>query len=744
MLKRLMVLFCCAAIGLTACAGGGGRDASLAASETQQAKGRYLEEENFFPGDIQHIYDIRQDSDGALEVFAYLDGYTYGVYRSTDDGQTWTKETPPWLQPLHQTAGSIQAAFYMKDGGVFAEPYDEGTAEGYRVTADGAITPIEKLPSEEGAGMNGVLETDSGDLVFSNYFSLTQSGSDYKKKFSYNIDGIVMSGSYAVSGNILAVCENDSIRLYDLTDGSLKTEILQEVLREKESNIKTSDDLSNPKMILSFDETGEAFYYCDSTGLYRRLVEGSVSERLVTGNLSSLSMPSVFPQKLLLGKDGTFYVCAYANGRYSLLRYHYDAQAPTEPSTELKLYTLRDNKTIRQAIGLFQRQYPDVKVTCQVGADDDGAVPDALRAFNTQLLAGDGPDLIVLDGLPLESYIEKGVLADLSEPLSQTTAALLPNVVEAFRHDGALYALPARFSVPMMGLPSGAENVKDLETLAAWLEGEPNARLQYTIPDSLVRQFYPILSPGWFGEDGALDQEAFSRSLTLLKRISQIPGWGNIEYRDDLAKGIVGQTNLEFDSVAMSGKGLSAAIGPLSKFRAAAAVDAAIQGLGGGSLKPVESEKGAVFIPSALLGVNATGKQQEIAQQFMKFALSGDVLQYELDDGLPVNREALLKNAENPYSDDEIETNTGIYYAVSQKQEDGTSQMFEMNALWPSEVFMQELIDTLGSVKTVSMEDATLLKMVLDETADYFDGSKSLEETVAAFAQKIGIYRAEQ
>ena len=47
--------------------------------------------------------------------------------------------------------------------------------------------------------------------------------------------------------------------------------------------------------------------------------------------------------------------------------------------------------------------------------EDGVTAEDAVKALNTELLAGNVPDVLVLDGLPADSYIEKGILADISE-----------------------------------------------------------------------------------------------------------------------------------------------------------------------------------------------------------------------------------------------------------------------------------------------------------------------------------------
>ena len=58
-----------------------------------------------------------------------------------------------------------------------------------------------------------------------------------------------------------------------------------------------------------------------------------------------------------------------------------------------------------------------MKVDYQAAVTDTTEVPtaDTIRALNAELLNGSGADVLMLDGLPVESYMEKGILADLSD-----------------------------------------------------------------------------------------------------------------------------------------------------------------------------------------------------------------------------------------------------------------------------------------------------------------------------------------
>lgn len=143
-----------------------------------------------------------------------------------------------------------------------------------------------------------------------------------------------------------------------------------------------------------------------------------MTERLIDGELCSLNMPALRLTDLIVKEDGSL-LLLYADGMdRTLMNYTYSADTPTVPDKELRVFSLRDNKTIRQAMGLFQRQNPDVHVVYDVALTGADAVTasDALRTLANELLAGKGPDLLVLDGMPIDSYVEKGVLLDLSEP----------------------------------------------------------------------------------------------------------------------------------------------------------------------------------------------------------------------------------------------------------------------------------------------------------------------------------------
>lgn len=72
----------------------------------------------------------------------------------------------------------------------------------------------------------------------------------------------------------------------------------------------------------------------------------------------------------------------------------------------IHLYTLKDNDQLWQSAKLFEEKFPEYQVVIDVGvSEEDGkTVSDAIRSLNTEIMAGNGPDIILMDGLPIAHF----------------------------------------------------------------------------------------------------------------------------------------------------------------------------------------------------------------------------------------------------------------------------------------------------------------------------------------------------
>ncbi len=216
----------------------------------------------------------------------------------------------------------------------------------------------------------------------------------------------------------------------------------------------------------------EKLYLACAEGLYSHVEGGSVMERLADGGLLALSEPSKQVGKLLANEDGSFLI-SYKDG--SLCSYTYDADVPAVPTEQLNVYSLSDNGTVRQTIGKFRKKNPNVYVKLEIGiSGEDGVTTnDAIKNLNTRLLAGEGPDILILDGMPMDSYVEKGILADISGLLDEIMGGseYFENIVRAYKTDNGTFAVPLRFFVPaLVGKGEKLAAVTDLKSLADAVE----------------------------------------------------------------------------------------------------------------------------------------------------------------------------------------------------------------------------------------------------------------------------------
>ena len=131
---------------------------------------------------------------------------------------------------------------------------------------------------------------------------------------------------------------------------------------------------------------------------------------------------------------------------------------------------------------------------------------DAVKKLNTEIMAGKGPDFLLLDGLPVNSYVEKGMLAELEKE-----EKLLSNITESFTTDEKIYMMPAAVTISMyLTDKENMTNVSDLSTLADMIEklrkGHPGEGIMQTYSEEMIlNNLMPVSAPLWIKEAGELN-----------------------------------------------------------------------------------------------------------------------------------------------------------------------------------------------------------------------------------------------
>lgn len=166
--------------------------------------------------------------------------------------------------------------------------------------------------------------------------------------------------------------------------------------------------------------------------------------------------------------------------------------------------------------------------------DGDNAVSreDALRNLNTRLLAGDVPDVIVMDQMDIEQYADKGVLRELDGILQPylDDGILYQNIVEGMRmtEKNKIYSVPMMVYLPLwLGEKMYLDGENSLEDIVAGMEKarqkHPEGAIFYTLyPKDVLLQTMPVCLPAWTGEDGSLDVEKLTAYYQAVRRMWEI------------------------------------------------------------------------------------------------------------------------------------------------------------------------------------------------------------------------------
>lgn len=768
------VLACALAI-LTACgssapAGSGSSAHSNGDGALNAATGRYIEEEYRFPDEVRIIVGdgVNKQPDGTLQMVASASEGTikgpWSIWNSADGGNTWTKKEAPWLSQFDSSM--IEGIAFSPDGTVyvcsvtytdeFIAMLDEAMKTGvippqdayppvvlHRADPNGTVTECAIQFKENDADM-GVKVQISGLLVLQNGDLLINYGDRFiqyeTETFQQKNEFLSGWGDAVVIDQKLMVSTEEGLEQFDLETGETLETI--PVDGSAESNL------------IAAGRDGKTILRCNTTGIYRFVIGGSVWEQVVDGELSSLGMPSLWLFQIVEKENGDFLVMISSEEGYGAINFSFSADMPSVPSNEMVVYSINDNESIRQTIGLFQRQHPEFRVRVKIGVEPDSAVTtsDAIRTLNTELLAGKGPDILLLDSLPIDSYIDKGVLVDLSGVRSMISeGVLLENIANTYQRDGALYAVPLRFGVPhMWGSSDFIAKVKDLTSLADWAEANhvlypESPSLYYLDPPALIRNFYLTCSPAWRDEKGAIQEAPFAQFLTDLKRIADTQVEPVIDDGMLTIEDYKQNDDLVYQGIYWANNYIHSVMGISYSAADLASPDAARQFLGEGAFAMMvgqnQDPNQRIYIPHAVMGINKNSAYPDEAEEFIETALSKRVQTLGAypgfsgdEQGYAINREALSIGMESPYTDED----DGMQAPV---RKDGEIKVLQV--LWPEETFMQNYQKQIEALNTPSTIDEVLLEMMIDETKGFFEGEKTAEDAASAVAQRTQAYLSE-
>lgn len=733
---------------LAGCGGSPAEDGTK--SEKNSAKGRYLESEIDLPEGTVSVSDMVKLVDGTIRIAAEDQQGQKSVWNLQEDGSTWEKSYDfpgEWkeengfygriaLSPKGEAFASVtkydgsdddpgEEHYYLLDesGAVKEVPLDLGGEYAYFIqyTRDGEL-----LMKPQNMPICAV-HTDTGQV---------------EQRFS-GVDDIAFFGP--AGGTVYMISYEGEILPYDEKTGEPleKDEGLSESVIQSGASVDMRSMECLPLVFTEGKEEDEIFY-CSDKGLYRHLKNGNVTEQLIDGSLTSIGNPAAGVVTVEAADDYEFYLLM-AEDEYHLLHYVYSKDASTVPETQLKIWSLHENAELQQNISQYQKENPEAYVNLEVGVSEDNGITesDALKTLSTEIMAGKGPDLMVLDGMPVDSYIEKGMLEDVAD-VADGAEGLFENLLGSMEQEGKLYGIPLRFAIPLVaGSKEALENIHNLQSFADVVEAlkgldtEQSVYNPYYNGAYLAAQLYDTCSPAWLNGDKTLAKDQLEEFYTQLKRIYDTDN--SPEDYAELYNGISesgmysqyistvgGETLMLYNDRIMLAFGNILSVSDLTMIYTTTVDKEEIQ------YKPLSGQKEHVYVPKSLMGINSQSREKDAAKEFLAFLLTEDAQKASMAMGLPVHQKAMESLA-----DSQEESTIGSGMA------NDPDSYVEMHMKKPDSQMVEEFISYVKEADTPAAADEILRNAVLEQADDCVQGSVSPGEAVEKVSEKIRLSLAE-
>lgn len=712
----------------------GGADAPTAdnggtGDNSDVPRGRYVEQELAFPFDpsTEMMEAMMLSPEGDLLVLTYNQEMENRIYRMEDTGE-WNMDEAltasiPEGSMLLKMNGTKDAAYYYLTQG--EERYIGKMAWGSQ--------KMERLadPAFEKDGIYNIsdfLAADSGAVLFSLMDGKTvvwkpEDGVSlqlYQKNrnSTLNTSSTLVGDTYITAGDL-------GFLAYDMETGKeLETIPYQTGDSDAEGSLAAGE--------------GDDIYLCNAAGIHHMALGGTMWETIVDGSLNSLSLPGIRISKMCVGKNNDFFVWYEKDENPVLAHYVYDPDTISVPTSTLTVYglDLSEKYLIRQGAIRFQMENPDIRVEVIDGRKQMEGMMDAdiIRSLNEELLTGAGADVLVLDGLPGKSYIEKGILEDMSELLAPFTESgeIYRNLTGHFRRsDGSVYEVPVRVLFPVVYGEAGA--TASLSSLQAYLEYQESPGAGSisgkTVYENILRRLAFLYDQELWDDDGKLKEEELTDLLEAAMRTGEHSG-ARVLYPEDEDNGAGKRYNLVAENGFTTPDHLGIMAGDnqasleLPREMAEMSLSFAVMREKGYPLQSVNH----TFYPEERVAINRNSRQKETAERFVTFLLSEQIQGEDVEDGFPVTRAGVER-----WKQRQIVMSYGT----------GNWEGLMIYGDYPTESERKLLLDMIPDLNNPVVPDPTVLSIMAEESEGYFSGTQDLPAAVKAIISKVTLYRAE-
>ena len=745
-MQKGIALATCMAIVMGLFTGCGKNDHQIAASPDEVQKGRYVETELSLPEEWKdkNISQIFRSGDelhflvaGGSEGQVSLEEWKLG------EGDTLAEVTKDWLKALPEgkSLESSDSFTLLQDtegnqylyGNCYRD--EESSSAHLWKETDGSALDITPQKWLEPMDMDGyrfydapqyVTLTEDGLLVGLSYFSLdvvlAQDGSLVSSQES---DSLADSGSLSdnqwvsVAGDTLYLAQADE---QGSVNGLLQMQLDGNNGAKAKGVIPFSQDSYSSAY---FSVLGDGIVYAaDADGFFRCDAGDTNWQKLLQGVDTGFSLSDQWCRDIVALSDGSVYAWFGSESGDKIMIYRYDPDAVTEVTEELTLYTVEESFFLQQAAVQYHKQHPEVliHVDAAISMTDkysgNADYQQIYQDLNTSLTSGNGPDLMVMDHLKLDTYASKGLLLNLQEILQpmEEDGTLLSNITTAYQEaDGSRYAVPLQFGLLLaVGRDVQPEEMSSMDAIAKAVSGKTESYLGDRTCGELVEEFYPLIVDDIL-QNRQVNRDTLRPWLEDLKKIAD--NCGILPSRKEGRAANIWDLGSDVKLVLQETDGFNEAMMPY-----------AVAELLNANVVSMEN----AFYPKMVIGINSRSEHVETAKDFLRFALSEELQSVDTYEGFPVNAKALETQAAADRSMAEAYTTYDI---------DGSTAEFAIKSY--SEETANHLMELCQAATLCLKEDTQIETSLTESLQAYLNGQASVEEAMDAVEGSLKMYLAE-
>lgn len=684
------------------------------------------------PEGTDYVCDIVKTND---ESYSIITASSQGIVWETEDGgETWKKSID---KPEGTENSYLNEAVFLEDQSVFCSFYKEEQTSYYLITKDGNSKRIELEDVGDATdGFSGIEFRDS--LVYGKSADGKVISFDpYIGNKHQTYESASYINTFCFVGNDIVLVAEDGAETVAIEDKS-----------RNENNTFIEEQLytlvnSNAGFIPSMVYVDKSIYCLTMEGLYELNLAAQERKVLANGREQSFGSATAWIHDFSMMEDKEVFISlTNSDGECEFWNYTYIPEGVERKilANEITLYSLEYHSVLDSEIDELNAKRSDFYIDYQFGTNGADSVTkaDAMNQLNTELLAGEGPDVILLDGLPQASYMDKGVLMDVSELL---TKEHLNNIAISYGRDDKVYAIPRYFKLMgIMGNKDIVEKADNLSEMTDALYKEYQKDSDKWIFDLYFgRSYMDVVYHAYnseFVNNDTIDEGKLREFYENVKVIGDISleqcakTYEEGEIRVDYSYLNIESMDWTMQAVAADDQLLS--IGGITNANDYAKL--MTYGTNDEKVKWtfLNNTEDVLFVPSQVYAVNVNTDNPESAKEVISYLISeaGYEESINSEEGFPLNLQAIEKQFRFVQE-----------YADEYTTRDGKSVTLEKPTLKKAQE--KEFIELVQTLEHSAETDITLKSIIMEQAENYVNNKGSLEECVKDACEKANIYLKE-